>query len=404
MICCEYSLISSTLPLLQDHYNPHKDDDVGALTYVVVVILIYACSILMMIASYIRKNNVDQRLQRYLKEMAHVRKRQTQIQLLGAAARAASIIDEREMYEYGRRDSITGYNFIANKLNLSSYCRTVPDIQEEHIEEETEPLMRGAASGGLTPIAASICVPVIAPAAGGESVSNEGGGVTYANEHAKGNATPKAATPKAATPHHEKPQQLSGLSSMMKGALMSGLAVGMWEGSKEEDTPASSSRRPSVNPPSRRPSITITYEPDDEDDEDDEEEQDADDEDDDEDHLLAHSPAVSDQETTPGEGPSERSSSTISKLSSSSDGGAFSFLSVSPDLNRRKGSHPAFPVFLQTPSPKLKRHSVPSDIGAHRETDLSFLDTKFLRLDAPRRPSQASRHESFTDIQVVTTV
>jgi len=33
-------------------------DDVGALYYVVAVILIYGCSILMMIASYIRKNKV----------------------------------------------------------------------------------------------------------------------------------------------------------------------------------------------------------------------------------------------------------------------------------------------------------------------------------------------------------
>ena len=37
---------------------PHQDD-VGALYYVVAVILIYGCSILMMIASYIRKNKVS---------------------------------------------------------------------------------------------------------------------------------------------------------------------------------------------------------------------------------------------------------------------------------------------------------------------------------------------------------
>jgi hypothetical protein len=333
---------------LQDTYNPHKDDDVGALTYVVVVILIYACSILMMIASYIRKNNVDQRLQRYLKEMAHVRKRQTQLQLLGAAARAASIIDEHEMYDYGRRDTITGYTFIANKLNLGS--RTVPDmIQEEHIEEEAEPLItRSGSTATATAASAAAASAASAATATEHNVTVQGGAGTYANEHAiAGKATP----------------QLSGLSGMMKGALMSGLAVGMWEGTNEGEGEEGEQRR---SPP-RRPSITITYEPEDEDDEDDE---DADDEDDDDDHLLAHSPAVSDQETTPGEGPSSgHSSSTISKLSSSSDGGAFSFLSVSPDISRRKGSHPAFPVFLQTPSPKLKRHSVPSDIGSEVESD-----------------------------------
>ena len=42
-----------------------KPDDLGALYYVVVIISIYGCSILMMIASHIRKNKVDGRLNRY---------------------------------------------------------------------------------------------------------------------------------------------------------------------------------------------------------------------------------------------------------------------------------------------------------------------------------------------------
>jgi len=53
----------------------HQDDNIGALCYVIVIIVLYACSILMMIASYIRKNNEDRRMKRYLKEMAFVRKR-----------------------------------------------------------------------------------------------------------------------------------------------------------------------------------------------------------------------------------------------------------------------------------------------------------------------------------------
>jgi len=40
------------------HHFERIQDDVGALYYVVAVILIYGCSILMMIASYIRKNKV----------------------------------------------------------------------------------------------------------------------------------------------------------------------------------------------------------------------------------------------------------------------------------------------------------------------------------------------------------
>ena len=78
--------------LLQVHEgHKHADDDVGALYYVIAVIFIYGCSILMMIASYIRKNKTDRKLNRYLKEMANVRKRERQMQLLNATAKAATI-------------------------------------------------------------------------------------------------------------------------------------------------------------------------------------------------------------------------------------------------------------------------------------------------------------------------
>lgn len=73
----------------ESHRSIHQQDDVGALYYVVAVILIYGCSILMMIASYIRKNKVDRRLNRYLKEMANVRKRERRMTLMSTAAAAA---------------------------------------------------------------------------------------------------------------------------------------------------------------------------------------------------------------------------------------------------------------------------------------------------------------------------
>ena len=66
-------------------------DDVGALYYVVVIIFIYACSIVLMITSYIRKNKEDRRLKRYMKEMAYVRKRELRMSLIAAAAKAASV-------------------------------------------------------------------------------------------------------------------------------------------------------------------------------------------------------------------------------------------------------------------------------------------------------------------------
>ena len=81
----------SFIASITQHERKAKEDNVGALYYVIVVILIYGCSILMMIASYIRKNKVDQRLNRYFKEMATVRKREEQIQLFNAAAMAAAL-------------------------------------------------------------------------------------------------------------------------------------------------------------------------------------------------------------------------------------------------------------------------------------------------------------------------
>lgn len=67
-----------------------KQDDVGALYYVVAVLLIYGCSILLIIASYIRKNDEDRRLKRYVKEIANVRKLQLQKTLLTAVAKVAA--------------------------------------------------------------------------------------------------------------------------------------------------------------------------------------------------------------------------------------------------------------------------------------------------------------------------
>lgn len=51
-----------------------NSDDIGALYYVVAVVLIYGLSIVMMIASHIRKNKQDNQLRTYIKEMALLRK------------------------------------------------------------------------------------------------------------------------------------------------------------------------------------------------------------------------------------------------------------------------------------------------------------------------------------------
>ncbi|XP_045156930.2 uncharacterized protein LOC123523309 [Mercenaria mercenaria] len=57
-------------------------DNSGALYYVVVVVLIYGLSIIMMIASHIRRNKQDGQLRSYLKEMAILRKKNRREQLL----------------------------------------------------------------------------------------------------------------------------------------------------------------------------------------------------------------------------------------------------------------------------------------------------------------------------------
>lgn len=60
-----------------------KEDDLGALYYVIAVILIYGLSIVMMIASHIRKNKQDCQLRVYLKEMAILRKADRREKILG---------------------------------------------------------------------------------------------------------------------------------------------------------------------------------------------------------------------------------------------------------------------------------------------------------------------------------
>ncbi|CAH1776120.1 unnamed protein product [Owenia fusiformis] len=67
------------------HVYYNSDDDVGALYYVVAVVLIYGLSIVLMIGSHIRKNKMDKRISSYLKEMSYVRKRERRDQLYQVA-------------------------------------------------------------------------------------------------------------------------------------------------------------------------------------------------------------------------------------------------------------------------------------------------------------------------------
>ena len=81
----------SILASVEHPRNVNKVDNVGALYYVISVILLYGCSILLMIASYIRRNNNDQRLNKYVKEMAFVRKHERRQYLMSARVKAARL-------------------------------------------------------------------------------------------------------------------------------------------------------------------------------------------------------------------------------------------------------------------------------------------------------------------------
>lgn len=64
---------NQTFEAVVDSYRT-DEDGIGALYYVVAVVMIYGLSIVMMIASHIRRNNQDNQLRSYLKEMSILRK------------------------------------------------------------------------------------------------------------------------------------------------------------------------------------------------------------------------------------------------------------------------------------------------------------------------------------------
>lgn len=78
------------LGYIEDRRRYNENDDIGALYYVIAVIFIYGLSIVMMIASHIRKNKQDCQLRAYLKEMAILRKADRREKLMGRISTLAN--------------------------------------------------------------------------------------------------------------------------------------------------------------------------------------------------------------------------------------------------------------------------------------------------------------------------
>lgn len=80
---------NQTFEAMLDSYKS-DDDDLGALYYVVAVVMIYGLSIVMMIASHIRRNNQDNQLRSYLKEMSLLRKNDRRERIFTRVANVSS--------------------------------------------------------------------------------------------------------------------------------------------------------------------------------------------------------------------------------------------------------------------------------------------------------------------------
>jgi hypothetical protein len=80
---------NQTIEAVVDSYRT-DEDDIGALYYVIAVVMIYGLSIVMMIASHIRRNKQDSQLRSYLKEMSILRKNDRRERIFNRVANVPS--------------------------------------------------------------------------------------------------------------------------------------------------------------------------------------------------------------------------------------------------------------------------------------------------------------------------
>lgn len=102
-------------------------DNIGALYYVVAVVMIYGLSIVMMIASHIRRNKQDGQLRSYLKEMAALRKKNRREQLLEKMTDLAT----KSNSAANQKTEETSFTNEKRYLNQPLYSRLPTEADEE---------------------------------------------------------------------------------------------------------------------------------------------------------------------------------------------------------------------------------------------------------------------------------
>ena len=105
------------------HYNTstaqNEYDDTGALYYVIAVVLIYGCSIILMIGSSIKKSKNDNGVHKYMQEMDKIKR----------LARRQEKFKTR-LVMYGKRyRNVLGSD--RAELSVDDPCDTIPEVIEE---------------------------------------------------------------------------------------------------------------------------------------------------------------------------------------------------------------------------------------------------------------------------------
>ena len=122
------------------HYNTstvqNEYDDTGALYYVIAVVLMYGCSIILMIGSSIKKSKNDNGVHKYMKDMDKIKR----------LARRQEKFKTR-LVMYGKRyRNVLGSD--RAELSVDGSCERIPEVIEE---TDTSVKFAGVATAGTKP-------------------------------------------------------------------------------------------------------------------------------------------------------------------------------------------------------------------------------------------------------------